>query len=73
MVDDPANLRQIVLLPGDGDGDGQVNLRDHRSFSDCLTGPGGGLLRNCAVFDFDLDLDVDLDDFGFFNVTLTVR
>ncbi|MCH8242526.1 MAG: hypothetical protein IH897_07940, partial [Planctomycetes bacterium] len=28
MVDDPANLRQIVILPGDGDGDGQVNLQD---------------------------------------------
>ena len=44
MVDDPANLRQIVILPGDGDGDGQVNLWDHRSFADCLTGPAGGLL-----------------------------
>jgi len=70
-VDDPANLRQIVILPGDADGDGQVNLQDHRSFVDCLTGPGGGLLPNCAVFDFDIDMDVDLEDFEAFNVAIS--
>ena len=69
-VDDPANLRQIVILPGDADGDGQVNLQDHRSFVDCLTGPDGGLLPNCAVFDFDIDMDVDLADFEAFNVAI---
>ncbi len=36
-------------------------------------GPEGGLLPNCAVFDFDIDMDVDLDDFGSFHAMLSDR
>jgi len=53
---------------GDFDHDADVDLADHASFLGCMTGPSGGLLNDCEVFDWDEDLDVDLLDFGALQV-----
>ncbi|MFQ5491413.1 MAG: M14 family zinc carboxypeptidase [Phycisphaerae bacterium] len=47
---------------GDANGDTVIDAADLPSFAACLTGPGGGLLPECGVFDFIDDLDVDLKD-----------
>jgi hypothetical protein len=63
----------IQSVPGDFDGDGDVDLGDLLSFTDCLNGPvnappGIGPppseLDCLAVFDFDADSQVDLIDFA---------
>ena len=69
------------LLPGDADGDGDVDLDDFRVFADCLAGPGvapnpslpGVTEQDCLdAFDFDeADGDVDLQDFGVFEHVFT--
>ncbi len=51
-------------LPGDFDGDGDVDIFDFSAFLDCVTGPGGGVPPGCATFDFDADDDVDFVDNG---------
>ncbi|MCP4594325.1 MAG: hypothetical protein GY842_26650 [bacterium] len=61
------SLHEVVpQIPGDADGDGDVELDDYAQFVGCLEGPGvvpGG--ANCLdVFDFDDDNDVDLGDFA---------
>lgn len=53
------------VVPGDGNGDGVVNLVDFATFEDCLMGPGGGLAEGqCASFDTDGNGTVDLHDFA---------
>ncbi len=65
-------------LQTDYDHDGDVDLVDLRTFSQCLAGPGAAPLpptppvteADCLQsFDTDGDLDVDLDDFDVFQVT----
>ena len=34
----------VAGLPGDFDGDNDVDLDDYTSFLSCVTGPGGGML-----------------------------
>ncbi|HRX84466.1 MAG TPA: S8 family serine peptidase [Phycisphaerae bacterium] len=52
-------------LPGDFDGDGDLDDADFAHWADCMTGPAGGPTYNpCAAFDFDGDTDVDLVDFS---------
>ncbi len=58
-------------LPGDCDGDGDVDLDDFASFEACLLGPDGGLGTGCECFDFDGDGDNDLLDFAQFQVNFT--
>jgi endonuclease/exonuclease/phosphatase family metal-dependent hydrolase len=55
-----------LILPrvGDQNGDGDVDLGDFEDFTDCLTGPQGGVPGGCDWADFDDDEDVDLDDSG---------
>ncbi len=56
--------------PGDFDGNGRVDLRDHDAFVDCLAGPDSlpqprqprDTARCVAAFDGDCDEDVDLHD-----------
>ena len=59
-----------VRFPGTGDfdGDGDVDLKDFASLSNCFTGAGGTAPVGCAEGDFDLDQDVDADDFAEFVV-----
>jgi len=51
-------------IPGDIDGDGNVDLGDYAVFYDCLTGPGQGLTSGCEAGDLDRDGDTDLADYG---------
>ena len=56
-----------IGIPGDVDGDGDVDLDDLAAFGACLTGPGGGVPVDCDEADLDQDLDVDLADFAAFQ------
>ncbi|HNQ23776.1 MAG TPA: M14 family zinc carboxypeptidase [Phycisphaerae bacterium] len=58
-------------LPADYNGDGNVDLPDYAAFSDCLTGPDGGVLPGCAIFELTGDADVDLDDLAAFQRLFT--
>jgi PKD repeat protein len=52
-------------IPGDFDGDGDVDFMDVAFFENCATGPGIPLSDpNCASADLDGDDDVDVSDFG---------
>jgi hypothetical protein len=52
-------------LPGDFDGDGDVDGSDYGPWSACMTGPASGLpATGCEPGDFDADADVDLADFS---------
>lgn len=50
-------------LPGDCDGDAWITPLDYKCFSECLTGPYGGILPQCSPSDLHRDGDVDLRDF----------
>jgi len=52
-------------VPGDSDGDLDVDLRDFARFQRELTAP-----QNVALFDLDVDADMDLDDFALFRGAL---
>jgi probable HAF family extracellular repeat protein len=59
----------VVVLAGDSDGDGDVDLGDFGRFQTCFTvapPPAPG----CDTLDFDGDGDVDLDDFVVFEDSL---
>ena len=61
----------VVRLPGDADGDGDVDLDDYASFQACFTGPldtQDPLPAGCEFFDADDDNDVDLHDFAGFQL-----
>lgn len=60
-------------IPGDCDGDGDVDFTDFVAFADCMNGPEGGLGYGCACADFDLDSDVDLADFARIQIAFTNR
>ena len=60
----------VYILPGDCDGDGDLDWADYVCLADCLTGPGGGVLSGCGTFDAELDSDVDLSDFSRFQADL---
>ena len=50
-------------VPGDADGDGDVDLADLAALQQCFA--EAPLPPACAVFDFDRDYDVDIHDFEF--------
>ncbi len=57
-------------IPGDLDGNGQVDLADHNAFLQCLTGAGNGVLTGCEAADLDANGDVDLVDIGLFQTLI---
>ncbi|HNO77194.1 MAG TPA: hypothetical protein PKN33_03960 [Phycisphaerae bacterium] len=62
---------QNVAIPGDCDGDGEVDLDDHADVIACLSGPSAGVNAGCACFDFDLEGDTDLRDFANLQMVFT--
>ncbi|MFQ5590788.1 MAG: M14 family zinc carboxypeptidase [Phycisphaerae bacterium] len=60
-------------IPGDFDGDGDVDAADYDSFEACFTGAGGGPVGvECAPGDFaPQDGDVDCDDWAQFVLAWT--
>ncbi len=57
----------LSRIPGDWDGDGDVDHDDYAAYALCMTGPEGTALGpGCNAFDFDVDLDVDLADYQTF-------
>ena len=80
MVDDipsEAAILRVDAAFGDHDADGNVDLLDFSSFSECLTGPDSApqpqpplTPQAClASFDSELDSDVDAADFGAFQAS----
>ncbi len=65
---DPAGC---PFVPGDGNGDGVIDLADMVLFTACLGGPDGSIPGECeatpGAFDFDEDGDVDMLDFAGFQ------
>lgn len=57
-------------VPGDSDGDGDVDLFDLAAFLDCVSGPID-LGPECGWADLDSDNDVDFHDFQLFQLAFT--
>jgi hypothetical protein len=66
-ADCTATLTVTSTLPGDCDGDGDVDLADYANLPACLSGPAAAHGPNCGCFDRDSDADVDLLDFADFQ------
>lgn len=61
-----------VALPGDSDGDGDLDLADWAALRPCLQGPGiTATPTPCQFFDTDADTDVDLRDAAAFQRQFT--
>jgi hypothetical protein len=57
------------LIPGDFDGEGDVDQNDYDTFESCASGPAipHSGSQTCQQADFDDDNDVDQDDFAIFQ------
>ena len=61
-----------VPVPGDFDGDGDVDIVDSSQFASCFTGADGGPVDpGCEVGDLDADGDIDCDDWDLFVLAWT--
>jgi len=58
--------RYTISVPGDFDGDGDVDLEDYGHFQACLTGPVQEPSAGCEDARLDRDGDVDRDDLHVF-------
>lgn len=66
-ADGKVHLYEGAGVPGDFDGDGDVDEDDLAEFELCYTGPDGGPLEpGCEPGDFDGDGDIDCDDWDQF-------
>lgn len=66
-----APIGPVPMIPGDCDGDGDIDLADYACFSNCVTGPDGSIGTDCGTFDLDNDADVDLLDWQRFQAIFT--
>lgn len=57
----------LAPIPGDDDGDCDVDADDLAAFEACASGPAIPRTSGCESKDFDGDNDVDGDDFGVFQ------
>jgi cysteine-rich repeat protein len=60
-----------IVIMGDADDDGDVDLMDYSQFVKCRTMLFGDEAVDCSTFDFDGDFDVDLLDMGAFQRAFT--
>lgn len=60
-----------TLMPGDCDGDFDVDIDDFADFVACFLGPEQPPGTGCECFDLDPDTDVDLADFAVFQRAFT--
>jgi hypothetical protein len=58
-------------VPGDANGDGDVDLDDYAALPNCVTDPGGTVGAECEWADLDGDGDCDLADFAIFAAVFT--
>ncbi len=55
-----------IIIPGDFDGDGDVDMIDYGAFQACFSGNQPQLEPTCTKARFDGDVDVDHNDLSFF-------
>lgn len=55
-----------IIVPGDFDGDGDVDMKDYGAFQVCFSGNAPQPAPSCANALLDLDLDVDANDLSIF-------
>jgi len=60
-----------LYLPGNCDGDEDVDMDDFNSFSSCMAGPAQAPTTGCRCADCDGDDDVDLADFAQMQAAFT--
>ena len=66
--DNDSVLVTVLGIPGDFDGDSDVDQADFGHFQACLTGPAVPVTDpECMAANLDGDSDVDVDDFGIFQ------
>ena len=61
----------VLPVPGDLDGDRDVDLGDFGIFAGCMMGPGVPHPGGCEAADLDGEGDVDLEDFAAFQRAYT--
>ncbi|MHC4062935.1 MAG: hypothetical protein ACYSUQ_03105 [Planctomycetota bacterium] len=71
FVDGDGGARIMVVVFGDGDFDGDIDLKDFAAFQACFAPGEGPAPLPCAIHDLDGDGDVDLDDYVEFYSGLT--
>jgi uncharacterized protein (DUF362 family) len=72
VTNDLAKIDAYQWIPGDLDGDSDVDIDDFNAFSDCYFETQHNLLETaCLAADFDCDLDVDCDDWDLFKSAWT--
>lgn len=66
-------IDEAGVIPGDVDGDDDVDLDDFAGFFECFAAPESLVEPRCERSDFDHDRDVDLLDFADFQAAFTGR